>query len=427
MNLNKRSKANQRGITFIEVVLSMFMVVIMLGPLVAVWSTANNSRAQATRVADATRYANTLMQEVKKQMNLDIIEMQKRQGNKLELGTLTSNQEERYRNIVTHYLKDRPDNEILALTEFLMMSNIEDLNAYHTEQFAYEVMLWNIESAPIDAVTHELTVNTSALDKAYKLYTEPEYQFTSNDYQLEQAPITFKMNENMLKAFTDRNERYLVATSDELKEYDVVDTIKIVMIPDTGDTIKIKQESQRINNIVKVDETKVQEVKNRAGEVVGYNIYIEETGVRYTSTPTGNNTLKPIVIVEIDMSKLLRHSDDLSKLINQRGKVFKVINLTQFDTIVRIYRSGIETDTLFDVDDAFQFTTEKIADTTSSGVAYGKINFQRIDEKRPYSNYLLAIIVRDKNPLPGTGEKGKIIKKVWDIFSYDPSLAERWG
>ena len=55
--------------------------------------------------------------------------------------------------------------------------------------------------------------------------------------------------------------------------------------------------------------------------------------------------------------------------------------------------------------------------------ADGKSIITQINDTKPYENYLIAVVVRDKNPVQGLA--GKVVKKMINIYSYDNNTSKR--
>lgn len=394
---NKRL-GNEKGLTFAEVIICVFIVALIIGPIAASFASSTKNRETAGRINEATVHAEKLLEQIKSTMTTDIIEQQKRDGNILNLSTLTPEQQARYNNVVSKYLKNAPENETVNVSDFLETTDSALLSEYDTEKYAYEVLIWNIHSAPISSGT--LTLDNSALASAFKLYTSESYKVTSTSANL---PVTFNVSSDVLKMFKDSTNRYIPNfVTDGDKKFEVKDVNEVTI----SSTMSITSTSS--NSRVKISSPK--EIRAN-GVIQGYVLEIEDgTGV-YNPPPSG---VEPISIINLDVTQLLRDPNSLVSTSTYDGYTLKFVNKTSTKQIIRVKRSAATTENISTIDKRLNII---VKDTD------GKSSIERINEVEPYDNYVVAMIVRELTPV--IGEEGKVIKKMLDVYSYDVTANER--
>lgn len=394
---NKRL-GNEKGLTFAEVIICVFIVALIIGPIAASFASSTKNRETAGRINEATVHAEKLLEQIKSTMTTDIIEQQKRDGNILNLSTLTPEQQARYNNVVSKYLKNAPENETVNVSDFLETTDSALLSEYDTEKYAYEILIWNIHSAPISSGT--LKLDNSALASAFKLYTSESYKVTSTSANL---PVTFNVSSDVLKMFKDSTNRYIPNfVTDGDKKFEVKDVNEVTI----SSTMSITSTSS--NSRVKISNPK--EIRAN-GVIQGYVLEIDDgTGV-YNPPPSG---VEPISIINLDVTQLLRDPNSLAITSTYDGYTLKFVNKTSTKQIIRVKRSAATAEDISTIDKRLNIIVKDID---------GKSSIERINEVEPYDNYVVAMIVRELTPV--IGEEGKVIKKMLDVYSYDVTVNER--
>lgn len=394
---NKRL-GNEKGLTFAEVIICVFIVALIIGPIAASFASSTKNRETAGRINEATVHAEKLLEQIKSTMTTDIIEQQKRDGNILNLSTLTPEQQARYNNVVSKYLKNAPENETVNVSDFLETTDSALLSEYDTEKYAYEILIWNIHSAPISSGT--LKLDNSALASAFKLYTSESYKVTSTSANL---PVTFNVSSDVLKMFKDSTNRYIPNfVTDGDKKFEVKDVNEVTI----SSTMSITSTSS--NSRVKISNPK--EIRAN-GIIQGYVLEIDDgTGV-YNPPPSG---VEPISIINLDVTQLLRDPNSLAITSTYDGYTLKFVNKTSTKQIIRVKRSAATAEDISTIDKRLNIIVKDID---------GKSSIERINEVEPYDNYVVAMIVRELTPV--IGEEGKVIKKMLDVYSYDVTVNER--
>ena len=424
---------NDKGITLAEVLICTIIVALVIGPITLSYATSVRNRATAERINTATNNAENLIRDIEDQITKDIILWQKVRGNRVDESSLTP--EEQYRKAYAgYYIQSQSINENKttieglsgnlenadSLFEFLNKSantgdadTTDDLireafeEKYGMDQYAYEVAIW-----PMSKISTQLThdsgnyilkvnnttlANTTGVSKFYSS-NETKYQFDSTFYGTE--PVTFKINDSIIKGFIDADKNYHMA--DANNDFTILDKITIKFTDNSSDVVMDTTYSALPGNGKTVATTS--KIKGSGGKVVGYEIKIDTSGSIGVS-PAGDY----LSVVELDVTGLLRNYKGTEA--NYSNFIFKIVNNTGCNQTVRVIENTITGET----SPNFTFIT--------SGSSTKRNTVEYISDITTMENYIVAVIVREINPV--LGEKGKIIKKMFDIYSYDPSVFER--
>ena len=134
----------------------------------------------------------------------------------------------------------------------------------------------------------------------------------------------------------------------------------------------------------------------------------ELTGLVYVIKATSLE--KGINIIQVDISDLLRQSKsgkrELEAVTTHDEFTLKFINETKQDQVIQVIE-GL--DSLAAIHEPINI----IAIDNSEG----KTSIQRVSTPLADESFIITIVVRDMLPL--IGEKGKVVKKMIDVYSYD--------
>ena len=142
------------------------------------------------------------------------------------------------------------------------------------------------------------------------------------------------------------------------------------------------------------------QVEEKKEKVCGYH-YINTSH----STATDETS-----IINVDLSHVIEGTDNINLGHCTQPFTLKFTNTTSFDQVIRVghhLRNQTE-ESIQAIYNKFNIVVE---DTGS-----GKSTISYMNEDKFFENYLIAIIVREKDPVQG--EAGKIVKKMVDIYSY---------
>lgn len=433
MKLKNRWNVQEKGVTLIEVVICMVIVSVIVGPLCAVFTTSNKTRQTAARVEETTCYAERLIADLKDQITKDMLLMQKEEGNRVE--ALSSEEQSRYDNYCNHYLKGSAlGSGDEKLQDFLEMDEAAFNAGYNTKQYTYEVVMWPLSKAPISSGggIDKLQVNTATInDSAYqavKLYSSNQeaYQFKSDFYDDPSMPISFKVEKEVLRAFQDESKKFIpnlpTDTSDQRfstygEQYVVLNTLRLKVKDESNPLAQIEvlkgMDNPKDNGCTKIGQEGIKVIKSHLGQVEGFEIFIHEDDTKAKPDLADSSKQSYLGIVQMDLTGILRNVDDEALY---RDYTFKIINQTGYDQMVQVIRNesslGEE-----------QFPLFFILKDEENGSHKGKSYLQTISDITTEENYIIAVIIRDQSPL--VGKKGKIIKKMLDLYSYDPTISTR--
>lgn len=420
---------NERGTTLAEVLICTIIVALVIGPITLSYATSVRNRATAERINTATNNAENLIREIEDQITKDIIFWQKVRGNRVDESALTT--EEKYRKAYAgYYIQGQSINENKTtieglsgnlenadtLFEFLNKSATADkvafMEKYNTEQYAYEVAIWPMSKILDEIATghapgndyilkmdNSNLANTTGVSKLHSS-TESKYQFDNTFYGTE--PVTFEINENIIEGFLDEDKNYHMGTADN--DFTILNKITIKFTDNSTNLLMDTNiTTSSLPGNTKTVAT-ISEIKGSGGKIVGYEIKIDTNGTIVSSTEG-----EYLSVVELDVTGLLRHYK--GSQADYSNYVFKIVNNTGYNQTVRVIENTLTGET----PQNFTFIT--------SGSSTERNTVEYISDITTMENYIVTVIVREINPV--LGEKGKIIKKMFDIYSYDPSVFER--
>ena len=417
----KMNKRNEQGFTFVEILTCLAIVALIVGPICFSFLSSLKTRVTAESINEATAYAERMLEDIKVQITDDIILRQKIVGNRVATSSYSGNLSIDT-NGVCDYLIDLPSSASVRsgtqMTNFFKGADSNILNSrYDTDTYAYEVALWRMNDIPFASAstTKTFTLDENAIGKAVKLFTDSsaDYQFKASKYTGLTNPITFKITDEMIKAFEDQALAYVPSQESTESAKKVMDKNTITLntnintvAPATAN-IKNWRESTGVGNKA-IEINQIKTIKNASNVTVGYIFEISNGTDSGSFTATNSRS-----IIELDIRALLRDTN-LVELTTYDTLTFKFVNNTVFDQFIVVKQNAIGTETT-DINTKFNIVAED--------KSTGKSGIVRIDDIDAYENYLITVIVREKNPV--LGESGKIVKKLIDIFSYDVTANKR--
>ena len=392
----KWQRERSQGFTYVEILVCIAILACMVGPLNHAYLASIRTRVSAAQIEQVTFYAERLLQEIKEKMTKDITYQQKALG-----GRIASPSIDQIDGVI-QYLRDYEEigasqlrKRQASLNQLLSDFSTED---YETDQYAYEVALWRLSDVDLSLGT--FTLNQDTLKKASCFYSDQDkqYQFLETNYSSGSNLVSFKINKEMLKAFWDEELKYIPYPTKEDKKIKLLDLCTVKVKEDGKEegilNVEIKNRFSRIT-------FDIESIKDSKGQLVGYSMmnrcshFVKEPGSTYRS------------VIDLDIRSLLRKAD-LSELTTYDSFTFKFVNTMPYDQIIRIWQNVNESESLDRINEKFNVTV------LDQGV--GKTTITRINDTVPYENYLIAIVVRDKNPIQG--QAGKVVKKMLDVYSY---------
>lgn len=382
---------NQRGVTLIEVLVCIIVIAMIIGPLTFSFTTAVTTKAEARNIMEATNYAETLMKAVKSRLSEDMAIKQKKESHL----ALSPEEQSRYDRYISTYM---PENGLFTapmdqtIWDYLELPTMaENEQNYDTQDFAYQVVMWPLSQlitaggggpvgSPLD---YQLTVEESSINNSgiIKLRSEDTYTFNPEFYNLITEPITFSahIDGEFAAAFSGQSDGTRLDNKVTLPGGGAGSAYVRVDLSDPT----LQSNADYIVHVEGSDEL-----------TYGIVVPISDTNIS---------------VVNLDITGILRDVN----LSDQY--TFKIINQTGHNLTVRVIRSYEATDDVAAINNRFHWVG--IDEGT------GKTNFEFADYQKAEENYLVALFVREKNP--SLGKKGKIVKKMVDVFSYDIAYSER--
>lgn len=460
-----RNVKNEKGMTLAEVLICMMIVAMVVGPITANFVMADKNRTTAMHITEATNNAETLMEQIKARITEDILLKQKIEDEGKTIKNSTT-EKERYNKFCKAYIEgiktkgasifsssitealDPAGASDNRLARFLAQPEASFNTTYHTERYSYEVVIWPLYWAPdISGKKVNLVLDQANMTedkRTMKLWTNSAYKLNGSEYATGSSsnPIRFDIDEAFLKAYKDATQKYVIC-AEENEKYKLLNHLKIKAKKESAvndsylldiskheadyrdDMTKvINTDSADVNNNKKLkDETKIIMTGN---EVKGYEITIDistrttgtvdreviDTILGYDTSSANrtyyNSNIKDLPylnILDLDLSEF--QSDN-----SYRDFIFKVINKTGYDMLVRVPSA--------DVKGRYHFITENVKGAENKT---GKTTIEYSDQYIPEENYVIAMVVRNIDPVTGT--KGQIVKKMLQLYSYDPTTSER--
>lgn len=395
------------GFTYIEILVCLVILALFITPMSYAFLITIKINRSAIEQERVTAYTEQLLEDIKYQMTQDIELQQKVLGTRYKLEGKTEIEIKKAKEGVSGYLVDADilfingiAREDVALDEFL--TSIGDTNLverYDMDQYAYEIALWRISD--IALINHTLLWDKSTLKKATKIYSDKalseSYSLHEGIVENGESLITFKITPEMLKIFKDDTLSYIPnqIIDEKVLEYNRIQ-FNTLGIPEV------------ISNSSKETMVQIQpfEILDVSGVKRGYIFHLYEGAMSKVGFSKNGDQYKSII--EIDVRNLLRKSEDLSEETTYDQFTFKFINHTAYNQFIHIRKNLIDTEDEERVNRKFNIILEDKKD--------GRSFMTQVNDSKPYENYLIAIVVRDKQPVQG--QVGKVVKKMMDVYSY---------
>lgn len=396
------------GFTYIEVLMCLMILTLVIPPMSYAFLVTIKINREAIDIEWVTNNTEQLLEDVKYQMTQDIELQQKILGARYKIEGKSEAEIKKAKEGIGQYLVDgtkafkedgiRKDAE---LKEFLSsIGEIDLIRRYDLDKYAYQIALWRISD--ISWTNQTLTWDKYTLEKATKIYSDPSFRAFGLDkeggVENRESVITFQITSEMLKIFQDDtfsyipnqvvNEKILDKNRIRFDEWGVPEIIHL--LPKQG-AIDIQQ----------------CEILGESGTKIGYVFHIYESIMNQAEFLKDASKYRSII--EFDVRHLLRKNEDLSERTTYDSFTFKFINHTAYDQLIYIRKNVIETEKPEVVQHKFNVILED--------ENQGKSLMIQTSDVKPYENYLVAIVVRDKHPIQG--QVGKVVKQMVDVYSYD--------
>jgi hypothetical protein len=388
-----KNQNNHKGMSYIEVAICLFAVSIVILPLSQAFVASVKLKEETKSISQSTFYAETLLEEVKKQLERDLIRREK-----VDLGEIPNEE-------LAYYLDDeltkqeRTEPTLLNKLFNHTLTEADEFNQkYNLSQYSYEVALWQMKDVLIEAEEDEsesekekIEISVSLLDEAIKFYTDAE-----ENYQLKASELSIMPKFNLSKDYKGlfKDELFL---NNFLPEADNNDSPVIGSV-----LLKLRMNEENINTtIINSGHIEVKAGISPHDNVHVYNIELED-GYTIPAPDEGEPANMAVVVLDTRALGL----EEIEKTI------LKFNNNTNLPVNLKILMDRIEEDEdVVSFDDKINII---ISDNNDK-----KTTIERIMKLDREENYLIAVIVRDKDPKIGLS--GKIVKTMMDVYSFENS------
>ena len=412
---------DNRGFTYVEILVCLVIIALMVTPISYSFLISVKMKVAAVEMDAVTTYTEQLLEDIKYQITEDIMLQQEALGIRYRTNDKSIAEIKKAKEGTAQYLLDWGElpkgiveRDSTYLNTFLTNLGTTDLTTrYDTNKYAYEIALWRISD--VSFVSDTFTLDKNNLSKATKIYsdTDSSYQFQDANDTIGSMvnPITFKITSEMLKTFRDDTLSYVPNQITKEKILDI-NTIKFDTngVPTVVNRKQIDAQSNGVEPNIKIE---FNEILDSHGMKVGYIFHINKGIISSTDFPENEEYYRSII--EVDVRNLLRKSEDLSPVTTYDKLTFKFMNHTEYDQLIHIKKNLVETEDIDIISNKFNVVVED-----KSG---GRSVMTQSNDTKPYENYLIAIVVRDKNPVQG--QRGKVVKKMINIYSYDVNTNKR--
>lgn len=388
----KRISSNHRGMTYAEVAVCLFAVATIITPICASLISSTKVRAESETITEVTLNAEDLLDNIKLRMTKDIAAKERRKGNRARSGDPELYPGDPYSRL--KYLSTSPGASENLNT---LLVGMDLQQKYNISRYAYEVAIWNLNSITTTGDALSFDLNDTALNNASKFHTSTESGMCFDGYSSTTDLVKLDVTSSAAKVFKDRLmiDNFIPFVTGQAYEVRGVSTITVNRGTDenTVGTITTSSALSSLNlshkNI------------SHSGSIRGYEFTITDSGPPSPAAAKRGNII-------LDLRQVIRNFNP--------SLTFKFVNNTGYTVAIKVLRNinkdASPPETWADIDAKIDSQFYIIVDEASTGKAI----IERISDSEYQDNYLIAIIVRDKNPK--LGQPGKVVKKMVDVYSY---------
>ncbi|MDF2878751.1 MAG: hypothetical protein K0S30_1847 [Clostridia bacterium] len=362
-----KNQNNRKGMSYIEVAICLFAVSIVILPLSQAFVASVKLKEETKSISQSTFYAETLLEEVKEQLEKDLSGVRKME---IEFADKT---------------------QINSLTDFFELGTTEEELAnfremHDAERYAYEVAVWNIKHLAL--TDGNISLSSSFLADAIKFYSDETHQFSDSD--IERIP-KLKVDKLYQGLFKDETffGNFIPTPIDNITQSSVigVSTLKLKMRSDG--TLSYVESAVQQTGKIELAKPGIIGTSGLAQQIYTYKI------------KKSDSSAAGVGVVIIDTKEL--DADVLKKTI------LKFDNEAQMPINLKLLMNKADQDSI----------NEKLHVIIADAEADKKTTLERITELDRQENYIIAVIVREKNPR--MGHTGKIVKTMMDVYSFENS------
>lgn len=429
-----KQQTNESGFTLVEVLISLAIVALIVGPISFSLLSAIKMRISAEAVNQVTKTTERLMEDIKSELTTQIYNKQEIEGNRKKAKTvadiqgyeqcllansIATNRDKAYE--LEGFLKFSQEVKETSDTSADTASTINLQEAYDTDHYAYEVALWQVPDITFE--DEKLLLTATQMNSATKLYTDSAYKWSvGKEYDTIVYPLSFQITSEMLKLFVDANQNYVPSPSPP--PIKILDT-KVIKVGKVNGNQSLEMPNAT-EGYVKLEASIIE----NGGKSQGYSIKISIQGnVDSSAYPLASTQIN----IEVDIRELIGDIEMLKteaqSATTVNTKTLKFINDTNYDVVIRVTDNLPEdfygSNTAEDIaknKKVNEYVANKYTIVAKDN-QNGKSTIVKKADIKPYENYIIAMIVREKKPV--LGKPGKIIKKMIDVYSYDITTAQR--
>ncbi len=388
-----RKRNSQSGMTLIEVLMSLAILSLLALPIASYFTIAAGTRADSQSVAKATIYAENLLNDIKEQIDTDV----KGQRDEESRPDFDASGSVKPRTGIRDYVMktknidqtDASSTFKYELKDYLNKDETKFNTEYETDKYAYQAVVWRLDEETLDYISSltpgsdkMLEWSPDSIKRGLQVFNNSNYDFVTETVINEQ--IKFNLPAALLDDSFIPKDKYLSGQVERGgdKNYAVVipinqdGTLDVSNIVD-HDLILTRKELKRTNSdSVSASDTR-KYYKLEFGGSGRRTILIDATKVSTMgSSSIGNNGLTLEIQNNVSDQLVVQVRKSLDKKVDDLDKFLRFSPVTDNNTVIERPKD-------IEVEDA----------------------------------YLIALIVRDLNP--SNGKKGKVIKKMIEVYSYD--------
>ena len=268
-------------------------------------------------------------------------------------------------------------NQIIPLNQL-----ITNLNDYETETYRYEVAIWNMTQR--ENWENELFLNVTTLSSAIKFCSEVEIESIFDEFIPDNQLLSFSLPRKEEKSEAERIGQYYITLKAE-----------------EGGKIKFESK-EKVKQRLKIESSEIKV----GGKIVGY-----------TCTISSTEHLKHGMIVEIDMSDLMKVADKNTALYElYQDYIIQIRNKLNTDLMVQVIcASRANENQEEEMQQQFYEKFKNYMEIIGEQKGDTRTTIERLKNKQRNNEFLIVVIVREKKPV--IGQEGRIIKQMVDSCS----------
>lgn len=391
-----KKRNSQSGMTLIEVLTSLAILSLVVLPIASYFTIAAGARADSQSVAKATIYAENLLTDIKEQIEEDVKVQRAEENNPRFSGTYSLVARTASDGLRDYVKKGTSiqDSDVIPEFKYTVFDYFDKaetaFNAeYETDKYAYEAVIWRLDQETINYIKsaadpYLLNWGQESIKRGLRLYNNNKYQLDGIDPDAAKIKLPALLLED---SFITKDQYF----EGEVKRGGTPNYYGVVTIDTDG-----KASFEPFSSYASLAEYDPNNPIDNAANRNHYKLKVSGTGKR---------------TILVDATKV-------HKNIQPNTTKIEIENNSAAQLVIQVRKSTGE-----DLGDASLYnalsTTDEIDKRIRLVPAKGSNNivFERPKDIQVEDVYLIAVIVRDLSP--SNGKKGKIVKKMVEVYSYD--------